>query len=261
MFGHDASSRFAEEVQALFAQYERERIVETAKSRSVARLRNGYWVFPKPPGYKYEKDIGGGKVLVRDEPVATIVENILNGFASGRFQSQAEILRYLNANPGFPKGRSKKPIKIDLVTRLLKNVLYAGYLQQEKWGVPLTKAKHEALITYETFQVIQSRLNERAVAPARPNIKRDFVVSGVMKCGNCGRGITYCWSRSHSGKKYPYYLCPNRTCPDGGKSIRRGKLERGNPAWSVAVRGSVRSCGKGLSIRMADTSRKVRGGS
>ena len=33
------------------------------------------------------------------------------------------------------------------------------------------------------------------------------------------------WSTSHTGKKYPYYLCQFRGCPQKGKSIRREKLE------------------------------------
>lgn len=226
-FGDDASSRFAEYIQALSAQFERERIVETGQSRSRSRLLNGYWVFPVPKGYRYERGVGGGKIVVRDEPLATIVQEALNGFATGRFQSPVEVKRFLEAKPEFPKIKGKNEIKIDVVSRMLRNVLYAGYLEQSKapWNIPLTKARHEALISYQTFETIQSRLEGRAVAPARSNIKRDFVLSGLMECETCGRGITYCWARSGTGRKYPYYFCPNKDCPDGGKSIRRGKLE------------------------------------
>jgi len=40
---------------------------------------------------------------VRDEPNASIVQEALEGYASGRFESQAEIKRFLESQPLFPK--------------------------------------------------------------------------------------------------------------------------------------------------------------
>lgn len=37
--------------------------------------------------------------------------------------------------------------------------------------------------------------------------------------------MTACWTRSHTGQRYPYYLCQYRGCTEKGKSIRREKLE------------------------------------
>jgi site-specific DNA recombinase len=36
-------------------------------------MMNGYWVHFAPIGYRYERSNGHGKVLVRNEPVASIV--------------------------------------------------------------------------------------------------------------------------------------------------------------------------------------------
>ena len=61
---------------------EQERIDNAArsKSRSIARLKAGYYVFQASTGYRYVKDksgnagrVLGGKVLIRDEPAATII--------------------------------------------------------------------------------------------------------------------------------------------------------------------------------------------
>lgn len=109
--------------------------------------------------------------------------------------------------------------------RLLTSFLYAGYFEYPKWGIPFTKAQHEPLISYSTYQVIQDRLSERGVAPARKDINRDFPLRGFLICDACGHPLTACWARSRSGKKYPYYLCQYRGCSEKGKSIPRDKLE------------------------------------
>lgn len=59
-----------------------ERLVNSRQSRqkSIARLQQGYCVQSVPPvGFRYQKAEGGGKVLVRDEPDASIVQDCLEG--------------------------------------------------------------------------------------------------------------------------------------------------------------------------------------
>ena len=165
-FGDDAGSRFIETVFAAIAEHDRVKNAEQSHSRSIARMKNGYWVLPSPIGYCYEKGAGGGKVLVRKEPIATIVKEALEGFASGRFETQVEVQRFLERKPAFPKGPDGKSVKIDRVTNMLTQTLYTGYLRFEQWGAPLTEGNHEAIISYETLTRNQERLTDRKVAPA-----------------------------------------------------------------------------------------------
>ncbi|GAA4225137.1 recombinase zinc beta ribbon domain-containing protein [Sagittula marina] len=109
---------------------------------------------------------------------------------------------------------------------MLTNPLYAGHLEYPKWGVELTKAQHEPLISYSTFLIIQDRLKGRATAPVRKDISADFPLRGFLICEACGYPLTACWARGRSGKKNPYYLCQHRGCSDKGKSIPREELEQ-----------------------------------
>ena len=102
-FRQDADSRMVENVLAGAAMHQREKNAEQTYNRMRARLINGYWVFARPRGYRYEKSAGEGNVLVRDEPLASIVQEALEGFASGRFETQVEVKRFLEAQPLFPK--------------------------------------------------------------------------------------------------------------------------------------------------------------
>ena len=42
-----------------------------------ARVEQGFYVFKVPVGYRYEKSDGKGKVLVRNEPLASVVQEAL----------------------------------------------------------------------------------------------------------------------------------------------------------------------------------------
>ncbi len=224
-FGVDAESRFLEMLWALLASRDREKNAELSKTRTIARLKNGYWTFAAPVGYQYTKAPGGGKLLIPKEPEASIIREALEGFASGRFQSQAEVKRFLDNKPEYPRPRGAKEIKFDRVTGLLTRLVYAGYLEKPEWGVPLTKAQHEPLISYESYLINQDRLNGKKVAPARKNIDREFVLRGFLTCSECGYSLTSCWSKSGTGRLYPYYLCHHKGCDQRGKSIARDKLE------------------------------------
>ena len=94
-FGEDAGGRFIETVLAAIAEHDRVKNAEQSHRRTIARLQMGFWVFQATIGYKYERAIGGGKRLVLDEPLAGIVKAALDGFATGRFQTQAEVKRFL----------------------------------------------------------------------------------------------------------------------------------------------------------------------
>ena len=94
---------FIDTMLAAQSQLEREQIARQTKEKTRARLEKGFWTFRAPVGYRYVPSKQGGKELVRDEPLASIVQKGLEGFASGYFASQAELQRYFESEPLFPK--------------------------------------------------------------------------------------------------------------------------------------------------------------
>jgi len=218
-FGEDSDSILIENLLASVSQHQRQKNGEQTKNRMRARVMNGYWVFHAPPGFRYEKIKQHGKLLVRDEPMASIIQEALEGFASGRFETQGEVIRFLETQPDFPKGR-----RTGLV-RLMRRVHYAGYVEAPDWGVSLRKGHHEGLISLETFQAVQRRMKEGARVPARKDISADFPLRGFVLCNDCQKPLTACWSTSKTKKKHPYYLCPTKGCVSYRKSIRHDVLE------------------------------------
>ncbi len=222
-FGEDSDSKLVENLLASVSQHQRQKISETTVNRMRARVMNGYWPFRAPVGLKHVLSKGQGRVLVRDEPLASIVAEALEGYASGRFQLQAEVKRFLESHPEFPKNR-KGEVRAQLVADMLGYVLYAGYVEAPDWNVSLRQGQHEGLISWETRERIQARMNGQAKAPARANLNEDIPLRGFVTCGDCGTPLTACWSRGRNAR-YPYYLCPKRGCESYGKSIKRDVLE------------------------------------
>ncbi len=190
-----------------------------------ARTMNCYWCFQAPIGYRYERVSEHGNLLVREEPNATIIQEALEGFATGRFETQVEVRRFLESQPAFPKDLPGGKIRNQRVFDIVRRPVYVGYIEAENWNIALRKGHHEGLISYETFEKIQDRLLEGAKAPARKDINEDFPLRGFVTCDDCERPLTACWSTSKTGKKHPYYLCHNKACESHRKSIPRDKLE------------------------------------
>ncbi len=223
-FGEDSDSLLVENLLASVSQHQRQKNAEQTKNRMKARVMNGYWCFNPPEGYRFAHEAGhGGKIMVRDEPVASVVQEALEGYASGRLETQNEVRLFLQNSPHFPKNKNGK-VHFQRVTNLLGKVLYAGYMNVPMWNLHLHPAKHEPLISFETFQAIQSRLKGQAKAPARKDLNKDFPLRGFVTCGGCGRPLTACWAKGRNGR-YPYYHCQSKGCQDAGKSIRAEIME------------------------------------
>ncbi len=223
-FGEDSDSILVENLLASVSQHQRQKNAEQTKNRMRARMMNGYWPFHACIGFKYETVPGRGKMLKRDEPLASIIEEGLRGYASGRFQLQAEVKRFFESFPAFPRDRLGR-VRNQKVKDILTHSLYAGYVEAPEWGVSLRPGQHEGLIDLETFEKVQQRLKEGAKAPIRANIDMDFPLRGFVTCGTCAHPLTACWAKSKTGKRHAYYMCFKKGCAVYRKSIRREELE------------------------------------
>ncbi len=223
-FEDTPEGKFNETINAAFGELDRETIKRQSRQKTIARMEAGYYAFSRPPmGYKYVKaKSGNNKVLVRDEPAASIIADVLEGFASGRYASQAEIARHLEAHPRFHKASGK--VRVQTVTDILTQPLYAAYIASKAYGITPRDAQHDGLISKATYAKIQERIAGRANAPARKDLNRDFALRGSVTCSCCGNNITASWSKGLT-KHYAYYLCQTKGCDFYGKSIARDKIE------------------------------------
>lgn len=221
----DADGELHEYILASVSQHQSRKNAEQTLNRMQARLTNGYSVFASAVGYRYERVPGHGNMLVRDEPLATIAQEALEGYGCGKFATQYEVKRFLESQPAWPKDLPNGQIRHQRVREFLRRIIYAGYVEAPKWDISARKGHHEPLISLATYEKIQERLKGGAYVPARKDISADFPLRGFVACADCSHPLTACWSTSRTGKKHPYYLCHQAGCPSRRKSIPRARLE------------------------------------
>lgn len=142
-FGDGADDRMVEMMLVNVAEYQRNKNAEQTRNRMWGRMMNGYWVFKAPIGFRYEKTGSHGKLLVRDEPVASILQEALERYGDGRLQTLTEVKRWLEAEPEFPKDRHTGEVRIQRIREWLEQVLYAGYIERPEWGIARRQGQHE----------------------------------------------------------------------------------------------------------------------
>ena len=103
------------------------------------------------------------------------------------------------------------------------------YLGRIRWRDQDFLSTHEPLIDQSTFDQAQAILTERGEdASRRRGNRSDFLLSGVVRCGHCGRAYIGMSARGKGGL-YHYYACTARqkygpkACQ--GQRVSREKLE------------------------------------
>ncbi|TSC72748.1 MAG: resolvase-like protein [Parcubacteria group bacterium Gr01-1014_38] len=218
-FSETPEGKFIQTMLVASGQLEREQNARQVVDKMKARLERGYWTFPDTlPGLKFVKEPEHGKVMRRKEPEASIVAEALEGYASGRFDTQADVMRFL------AERRFYREPRIEHVSRLLNRaIFYAGYLEYPKWNVQRVKGKHDALISLATYERIQERLKATVGTHDRIYHRPEFPLRGYVRCV-CGGKLTAGHSRGRSSS-YPYYYCFRKDCAFYGKAVRAQKLE------------------------------------
>jgi len=222
-FEDTPEGKFVETVLAGAAELERNQNQKQVCRRMKARLQAGYWCFDNPPGYTYTKDSVHGKLLTPDEPKASVIKEALEGFASGKYHTREDVRQFLISKQFTHRGK-KGAVYTEQVTRILTRVLYTGYVEYSKWGVDLHKGHHTPLISMETFNRIQERLQEKQRSPQRKDISDDFPLRGFVLCSECRQPMTAGWTQGRN-QKYPYYRCKTKGCTKHNKNIPGKKIE------------------------------------
>ena len=221
--GDSPEDEFIETIMAAQGALERKQNGRQVAQKMEARMQSGYWVHAAPLGYRYKAVKGRGKMLFQVEPFASIIHEAFDGYATGRFGSQAEVKRFFESQPAFPRNKNGV-VTQQKVTELLTNPIYTGHIVSERYGIHWLKGHHEAIVSLDTFNKVQELRQRGAKAPKRKNIGDDFALRGMVTCCECNVPLRSSWS---TGKyqRHPYYLCQTKGCSAYGKSIRRDKIE------------------------------------
>ncbi|MBX9906386.1 recombinase family protein [Patescibacteria group bacterium] len=222
-FDESPEGEFAELIMSGQAQLERKQNQRQVIQKMKARLDLGYYTFGKKRGFDMVKNPLHGKVLVPNQD-AKILKEALEGFASGIFVRQIDVARFLFENK-FWERRTAEGHLTD-VSNILRDVAYCGDIEYPKWGVARRPGKHKGIISVETFEKIQRRLQkDSSKAWVRQDISPEFPLRGLVLCSECKSKLTAARSSNHKKNPYYYYYCIHKGCSLRSKAIQRKKIE------------------------------------
>jgi len=182
---------------------------EVTRGMRESAMRGFYVKSFAPYGYRKVRVNDGGRERTKLEPEphqAQIVSRIFGGILQGK--GLTEIVKELN-NEGIAGPRGRGWIKTTL-HQLVTNEVYTGTLVWSKTSTKkLEPVRFEnawpAVADKDTFNRAQQLLRERAPVSLHPKrASSHFLLSGIAKCGYCGKALI-----GHDAKsgKFSYYVC------------------------------------------------------
>jgi site-specific DNA recombinase len=192
-FDDSPEGKFAELIMAGQAELERHQNRRQVIQKQAARLNMGYWAFGSKKGYKMTKHPAHGMISVPNND-GYILQEALVKFADATLKRKIDVCIFLVEKGFWKKQRPEK--YIDKVAHILNDAFYAGFIEYPVWEIDRRQGHHEALISFDTFNLIQKRLkNEQTGKRIRRDITDDFQLRGLLVCGHCHKHLTASWSK------------------------------------------------------------------
>jgi site-specific DNA recombinase len=177
-------------ILAVFAQLERDTIVERTTSGRRQRVSKGMWYGGRVPfGYEWNKDAQQLEVIPEE---AALVTEAFSMYLKGH--SLLYIADWLSSRT------TARVFDHSVVRDMLQRPIYVGRLPN---AGNLVDGRHAAIVDIETFDRVQNEMAKRK--DGRPPMG-DYLLSGLLRCGVCGGPVIHTISKR--GKyKYDYYAC------------------------------------------------------
>lgn len=220
----DPSGELVRRIYSVFDEFQSR---ENAKHTSRAmreNARQGFFNGSRAPfGYRAESTETLGnrgrrkKRLAIDEGEAAVVRRIFELYLyghEGRTFGIKEIAKHLNASGSLLRGR---PWRIQAVHQVLSSRNYVGEhyfnVRDSRSGnrrpaSDWVKVSIPAIVSHELYERVRRQREARAPATVAPRlVSSPTLLTGLLKCGHCGAGMTLMSGKSGS---YKYYRCTNR---------------------------------------------------
>ncbi|HRK61736.1 MAG TPA: recombinase family protein [Candidatus Omnitrophota bacterium] len=211
----DTSNHLGKFILSLFgslAQLERDTFMERSKMGRMRRAKEGYYSGSNPTKYGYVYNPQTRKLDIHEKEA----EGVRMAFKLYN-EPDSSLLKVAKrlTELGY-KTKLGKDFTTDVVHDIVTSSIYMGKWYANKYGHNgKLKPRDEwievampALINEKTFNVAQQLLNKRRNYTVR-NVKYQYLLQGLIKCGDCGNSVSGTADRQttiKNGKKYgPYF--------------------------------------------------------
>ena len=134
-----------------------------------------------------------------------------------------QLVDYLNER-GL-RSQVNRPMRIDVVTRLLHN---RRYIVEYRYRDIVKEDAIPAIVPKDLFDRVQERLAKNKKAPARKKARdEEYLLTAKLFCGKCGASMIGESGTSHSGTVHRYYKCATAKKRKGcdKKSVKKEWIE------------------------------------
>ena len=167
-------------MMAVFAQLERETIVERSRTGKAQSFKEGHAQGGPPPyGYTYSTQEKG--FLEVDHKTAYLVPRIYEMYLAG--YGYASIANHLSSELKIPSAGGKANWPATTIKNILTNPVYTGKIRMNNVVI---EAKHQPLIPEELWQQVQKEIETRLTKKQLPPKAKLLLLSGIIYCGECG---------------------------------------------------------------------------
>lgn len=223
-----ASGRMFIKIIGIFAEFERENIIERTRVGVERKVKEGYSLCTASPSFGYNR-VKGEKIQTINPTEAEIVRDVFEMFVDNGL-TLTDIARRLNLRDIPTKqGKAWAAIK---VRRILSNCNYVGNVRHHM-NDPKHKREydglHEAIISQELFDDAQGILkaNKKVGITKPPNDDKYF--AGFLVCAKCGYKMKTYETRKKLKTRIQVtvgYICGNHTlCTCSVGSMSHKKVE------------------------------------
>ena len=240
-------------VLSAVAEIERENIRTQTMAGREQKAREGKWNGGFAPyGYKLEN----GELQIAEDEVEVI--RVIYDRYIHTSDGVAGVAKYLNRNGYVKKLRQNNTIpgfSRNFVQDVLDNPVYMGKIAygrrrtEKKQGTrnemhvveqaefPVYAGQHEAIISEEDWNLAQEKRKQNSFKREKVNNPdHAHILSGILKCPCCGKGMYGNIAKAHSKDKKTryYYYCKNTVTATGHECSFRLNLEQTEINKSVA---------------------------
>lgn len=212
--------RLTKHIKGVIAEYEREKIIERTFRGRLGRAKAGQVNISsrEPYGYAYRSEERRGWLeVIPDE--AEVVMEIYRLYVEEGLSCQ-EIAARLTSSQ-VPTRTGCRQWSPSTVRGILRNETYAGVWHDNKRSRDKGANPSESWIPVSVPSIISRDLWQAAqerIAANRERLRRrskyPYLLSGILRCGSCGRaiiGMTSVPNRDRRPKSYHYYRCTDST--------------------------------------------------
>jgi site-specific DNA recombinase len=164
------------------------------------KLEKGVWPNRPPIGYLNDRD---SRLIVKDSARFPLIRRIWDAVLREDYCME-HLLRVAEDDWGLLTRQSKKrggrPLSKSVLYSLLSNPFYYGAILCKG---QIYSGCHEPMVTKDEFDQVQRILGRAAAKPQ----KKEFIYTGLIRCGECGSMVTAEEQVNRYGYHYTYYHC------------------------------------------------------